>query len=78
MSLEYWKAQAKRWKKAYWASLNDSEDERNEILHKAREKAKASRIAKAKVKLKTKKTVSKKPTKKPVKKTFKPADLFSF
>ena len=35
-----WKEEAERWKKAYWASLSDSEDERRAILEKQRKKRK--------------------------------------
>ena len=51
-----------RWKRAYWASLNDSNEERKEILERARKKANEKRKAqrKANAKPKKKKTVAKK------------------
>ena len=71
MSLEYWKAQAMKWKKAYWSTFDDTAEERKEILARARkkaqEKAKAMRKAKkSAVAGKGKKTLSKKPVKKTV------------
>lgn len=63
MSLEYWKAQAIKWKKAYWSTFNDTEEEKKEILKKAREKARKKAKAHRKNKKNTtgvKKTISKK------------------
>lgn len=56
-----WKKEAIRWKKAFWASLDDSDEERAAILRKKRHKAKKT---------------AKKPTKKHKKKTSKQLSLF--
>lgn len=48
MDAAYWKAQAKRWKKAYWASLDDSEEERRAIIAKAKAKRKTTNKATSK------------------------------
>lgn len=53
-----WKEEAERWKKAYWACLSDSEDERREILKKQREKRK-KQAKKASSKRKTTKKAQK-------------------
>lgn len=69
-----WKEEAERWKKAYWASLSDSEDERKAILEKQRNKRK--KPAKKTVK-KVKKAPAKKKTHTKKKKSiFKQLDLF--
>lgn len=54
-----------RWKRAYWASLNDSAEERKEILERARKKANEKRKAQRKATAKPKKATTgtkKKPT----------------
>lgn len=57
--------QMQRWKRAYWASLNDSNEERKEILERARKKANEKRKAQRKANAKPKKATTgakKKPT----------------
>ena len=49
-----------RWKRAYWASLNDSNEERKEILERARKKANEKRKSQRKANAKPKKTAKKK------------------
>lgn len=53
--LEYWKAQAGRWKRAYWGAMDDGDEERREILAKARARAKAKDKAERKAKRRAKK-----------------------
>lgn len=64
-ALTYWKAQAGRWKRAYWGAMDDGDEERREILAKARERAKAKAKAQRKANAKPKKATTgakKKPT----------------
>lgn len=56
--LSYWKMIAGKWKRAYWSTFDDTDEEKKEILKKAQERAKA----KAKALRKNKKTSSVKKT----------------
>lgn len=66
-----WKKIALRWRKAYWAAIHDSEDERQEIIKKQAQKRKKTATKTQKNKNTT--TGKKKPVKKAQKKQF---DLF--
>lgn len=69
--------EAERWKKAYWAAMHDTAEEKKEILERARKKAQAKRKSTAKPKKKTKKTTSKRRVAKKRTKTKKyQSDLF--
>ena len=55
-----WKKEALRWKKAFWASMDDTAEERAEILRKQRAKRKktAKKTTKAKKSKRTSKQLS--------------------
>ena len=55
-----WKKEALRWKRAFWASMDDTAEERAEILRKQRAKRKktAKKTTKAKKSRRTSKQLS--------------------
>lgn len=55
-----WKKEALRWKRAFWASMDDTAEERAEILRKQRAKRKktAKKTTKAKKSKRTSKQLS--------------------
>ena len=55
-----WKKEALRWKRAFWASMDDTAEERAEILRKqrAKRKKKAKKTTKAKKTKRTSKQLS--------------------
>jgi hypothetical protein len=63
-----WKKIALRWRKAYWAAIHDSEDERQAIIKKQAQKRK--KTAKKSISKKTNTVKKKKTIKKTQKKQF--------